>query len=95
MGSEMQERIARAIYEGRNGRGCAPWGRVAGAHKAPYFSDALAAMRAMREPTRAMIDAAYAAHDAYEASDPPAAWCGLSSAFKAMLDAEIKKAEEG
>jgi hypothetical protein len=56
---------------------------------------ALAAMKAMREPTRLMIDAAYAAHDAYEDAPPPKAWCGLSSAFRAAFDAEISIAEGG
>ncbi|MGB3844290.1 MAG: hypothetical protein WA940_00335 [Sphingopyxis sp.] len=40
-----------------------------------------------REPTREMIDAAYAAHDAYEAAEPPAAWCGVSSIYRAMIAA--------
>ena len=88
MGSEMQARVAAALMKEDP--------VVIGTLTEHELGElALAAMRAMREPTRAMIDAAYAAHDAYEASDPPAAWCGLSSAFKAMLDAEIKKAEEG
>lgn len=75
---------------------CAEWPHYAEGRSliTDAFRDALVAMKAMREPTRGMIDAAYAAHDAYEASDPPAAWCGLSSAFKAMIDAEIKAAEE-
>lgn len=37
--------------------------------------------------TKRMLDAAYAAHDAYEAATGPAAWCGLSSAYSAMLAA--------
>lgn len=51
MPSEMQERIARAIYEGRNGAKCKPWAYQPAAHREPYLSDALAAMKAMREPT--------------------------------------------
>jgi len=43
------EEIARAIYEGRNGSGCKAWGRLPDAHKAPYRSDALYAVRAMRD----------------------------------------------
>jgi len=39
------------------------------------------------EPTKAMIDAAYAAHDAYQDSEGPAAWCGLVSAYSAMIRA--------
>lgn len=38
-------------------------------------------------PTKTMIDAAYAAHDAYEASNGDAAWCGLYSAYRAMIAA--------
>lgn len=40
-----------------------------------------------REPSRQMIDAAYSAHDAYEAAEPPAAWCGVSSIYRAMIAA--------
>ena len=47
--SEMQERIARAIYEDRNGAGCMPWSRRDKAHKQPYRRDALAAMKAELE----------------------------------------------
>jgi hypothetical protein len=47
----MQERIARAIYEGRNGAKCKPWAHQPKAHREPYLLDALAAMKAMREPT--------------------------------------------
>lgn len=38
---------------------------------------------------KAMVDAAYAAHEAYEAApdDGGRAWCGLSSAYAAMLAA--------
>ena len=51
----MIERVARAIYEKRNGAGCVPWSRRDGAHKAPYLSDARAAIEATREPTEDMI----------------------------------------
>ncbi|MFG1340404.1 hypothetical protein [Xanthobacter autotrophicus] len=64
MASEMQERIARAIYEDRNGHGCVMWSRRGRADRAPYLSDALAAMKAMLEPTPAMLEAAeWAAED--------------------------------
>lgn len=52
--TDMVERVARAIYESRNGAGAIPWSRRDGAHKAPYLSDAHAAIEAMREPTDAM-----------------------------------------
>lgn len=56
---------------------------------------ALAVLKALREPNKGMIDAAYAAHDAYEADPTPKSWCGLSSAFRAMFDHEIALAEGG
>lgn len=39
------------------------------------------------KPTVAMVDAAYDAHDAYESAAAPKAWCGLHSAYIAMLSA--------
>ncbi len=56
--AEKLEAAARAIYEGRNGRGCVPWARLPDSHKAPYRSDADAAMRAIFEiehPTLAAL----------------------------------------
>lgn len=44
-----QERIAKAIYEGRNGAGCKPWEKLPQAHKAPYMADAEAAIKALEE----------------------------------------------
>ena len=66
--AERIERAARAIYEGRNGKGCKPWSLQTKAHKEPYLHDAKAALAAgiggdvvvPREPTQAMIDAALA-----------------------------------
>lgn len=37
--------------------------------------------------TKAMIDAAFAASDAYEAAPEPKAWCGLWSVYEAMIAA--------
>lgn len=51
------ERVAQAIYEDRNGHGCVPWSKRTAAHKAPYRSDARAAIEAMREPTETMVTA--------------------------------------
>lgn len=42
----LQERIAKAIYESRNGHGCKPWTKLPIAHKAPYMADAQAALDA-------------------------------------------------
>lgn len=78
MPSEMQERIARAIYEDRNGAGCVPWSRRDRAHKAPYLSDALAAMKA----TQSYAD---------EARDE---WGFEHGDFEDVLKAEIAAAEE-
>lgn len=57
MMAAMIERVAQAIYEDRNGRGCIPWNKRPAAHKAPYLSDARAAIEAMREPTETMVTA--------------------------------------
>lgn len=51
------EEVARAIYEKRNGHGCKAWGHQPNSHKAPYLSDARAAIETMRTPTEAMVDA--------------------------------------
>lgn len=51
------EEVAKAIYEGRNGHGCKAWSRLPKDHQKPYLFDAHAAIKAMREPTRAMSDA--------------------------------------
>lgn len=53
------EEVARAIYEGRNGSGCVPWSRLPKAHQKPYMLDALNAVHEMRDPTKAMVDAAH------------------------------------
>ncbi|WP_156332464.1 hypothetical protein [Rhodopseudomonas sp. AAP120] len=52
---------------------------------------ARAAIRALLGPTKAMVDAAYAAADAYEAGPAPRVWCGLSSAFNAMIEAALEE----
>lgn len=51
---EMIERVARAIYESRNGAGCWPWSRQNAAYQKPYLHDARAAIEAMRIPTQRM-----------------------------------------
>jgi hypothetical protein len=50
----MVSRVAKRIYEKRNGAGCKPWGRLPPAHRDPYLGDAMAAIEAMREPTEEM-----------------------------------------
>ena len=87
MGSEMQARVARAIWslrreeEDRCDMELEDMGR-----NHPVWQEALAAMRAMREPTRDMYAEAFEA--LVPAADAQACW-------RAMLDAEIKKAEGG
>ena len=41
--------VAKAIYLDRNGEGGTPWGHLPDDHKAPYISDAKAAIRALAE----------------------------------------------
>ena len=43
------EQVAKAIYLDRNGAGEAPWGRLPGDHKAPYISDAKAAINSLAQ----------------------------------------------
>lgn len=60
---------ARAIYEGRNGKGCKPWSLQTKAHKEPYLHDAQACLTAALaadgmalvpvEPTEAMLAAGH------------------------------------
>lgn len=79
----MIERVARAIYESWNGRGCTPWSRLTAAHKAPYLSDARTAIKAMREPSDLMGNGL-----------PPDYHPGTHSAtqiWRAMIDAALKK----
>jgi hypothetical protein len=42
---QLIENIARAIYEGRNGYGARPWGKIGKAHREPYLLDAKAALQ--------------------------------------------------
>ena len=46
---ELVEKVARAIYEGRNGHGCKPWSRQPVTHKDAYMGDATIALWAIRE----------------------------------------------
>lgn len=47
--SEMVEKVARAIYEKRNGHGCKPWARLPKARQEPYMGDAEAAIGALAD----------------------------------------------
>lgn len=56
------EEVARAIYEGRNGPGARPWAHLQSGHKAPYLTDARAAIEALRGPNERMYEAAIRTH---------------------------------
>lgn len=86
----MIEGVARAIYEGRNGRGCRPWSRLEMAHKEPYRADARAAVKAMRDPTPKMLGEGFSAlvggdDDALDTSVADATKC-----WRAMIEAALK-----
>ena len=49
MRDELVERMARAIYEHRNGYGCTPWNIRSRSHRDPYLADAAASLRAIEE----------------------------------------------
>lgn len=53
--TSMIEKVARAIYEGRNGTGAKAWGALPNSHRDPYRADARAAIAAMREPSERMV----------------------------------------
>ena len=99
--SELQERLARAIYESRYGRHERDeyWKRrvkdmrevaemfpntpFGGDSVSDAFRDALAAMKAMREPTPEMVEAGWNARGEVDAR------------YRAMIDREISIAEGG
>lgn len=107
MPSEMQERIARAIYEGRLGKAVSHeyWARkvkvfheladefpeytLGGDGISDAFRDALAAMKAMLEPTADMEVAGTEAWLCESAMEDR-----TRSNWKAMLSHEIAAAEE-
>ena len=87
--TDLIERVAKAIYEDRNGAGCMPWRRREKAHKEPYRSDARAAIAAMREPTEGMIDAFHtAAYLRVEWGEDPMVE-NSEDAYRAMIDAAL------
>jgi hypothetical protein len=71
------------------------WGYFTGTRKGHCLFEARAAIEAMREPTEAMVDGAYDAHDAYEAAPEPKAWSGLASAYRGMIDAALNEQVSG
>lgn len=59
----MPEQIAKAIYEGRNGKGCKPWAHQTKEHRAPYLADARHALEAMSLAKVKVSDAGGVAHE--------------------------------
>ncbi len=57
------EAVARAIYEGRNGSGSAPFKVIPKKHREPYILDAFAAVRALKYATPGQKDAGGTAID--------------------------------
>lgn len=51
----MMERVAKAIYEGRNGPGCKAWGSLTKAHQTPYIADAHVAIHEMADENPAKV----------------------------------------
>lgn len=111
--SELQERLARAIYESRYGRPerddywhrrvkdmreiaeMFPNAPLGGDGVSDAFRDALAAMKAMRDPTRPMVDAgvAYALNVTVSGAG---SWSEYVAAkHQNMMQAEISIAEGG
>ena len=91
--SEMQERIARALY----GLDCEPryWVEESEDVRGDYRRSALAAMKAMRDPTRPMVDAgvAYALNVTVSGAG---SWSEYVAAkHQNMMQAEISIAEGG
>lgn len=52
----MRERLARAIYQARNGHGAKPWAHQPKAHQEPYLTDADAVLDELMTPTEGMED---------------------------------------
>lgn len=82
---DMVERVARAIYEGRNGPKCEPWAHKPKGHQDPYRADARAAIEAMREPTDEMTMAFIFTMKAGD----------FESAHNAMIDAALSRNQSG
>lgn len=97
---ELVERVARAIYERRNGAGCKPWSMQPQSHKEPYRDDARIAIaavyEALKEPTDEMCAAGYAAPQAYGMADnrEELARMRTQPAYTAMLAASPARGSE-
>lgn len=85
--SEMIERVAKAIYEGRNGVGAMAWAHRQDGYKDPYRIDARAAIEAMREPTQNMVWTAAAYLDAPKDNE---SLQRVKVGYAAMIEAALK-----
>jgi hypothetical protein len=93
---KLVEIVAWEICKGRNGANCLPWARLPASHKAPYLTDARAAISAiyvaMKDPTPEMCNAAIDTHP-FELGDISPIGLRMSpqsmfaAAFSAMLAA--------
>lgn len=94
-GSGMVERMARRIYEKRNGAGRTPWPHLPKAHKEPYRSDARAALPALLEPTEGMVEAGGEAMDQIWSPKAGSAIRGklVSGIIKAAIQAALAEGE--
>lgn len=82
----MVERMAAAMFDAKDP---GLWVFTSVDTKESFRALARTAILAMREPTKAMVDGAYVAHETYEFAPEPKAWCGLGSAYRAMIDAAL------
>lgn len=71
---DMVERVARAIYEGRNGPKCAPWSNLPKGHTDPYRADARAAIEAMEPLVERSFKAGFKIGSIYEQADADVMW---------------------
>lgn len=89
---DMVEKVAKAIYEKRNGHGAKPFAHQPQAHRKPYFGDARAAIEAMSAILR---------EGALGLSDPRTAGfqdLQIGASFRIVadgLDAALQKRERG
>jgi hypothetical protein len=104
MPSELQDRIAVAIYEADPDKSWSAWGGLTRREQSGYMQTALAVMKAMREPTLEMLEAGDTAYRATHTSGVSgmtidaqlrARFARFSAGYRAALDAEISIAEGG
>jgi hypothetical protein len=82
--SDMVERVARAIAAAGT---IVDWDEMSVACQEQFTKEARAAIEAMREPTEAMVDAAWASWEDVEGSK------GFVGAWQAMIDEALKQKE--